>query len=208
MVVQSAVSRGRGTAGMCRRRAPELLRIMMEHAYAALLRGINVGGRNLIPMARLREICSEMGWLDVRTYIQSGNVVLRADGPPASLEEALESTIETEFGVAVPVIVRSAATWQTYAEVNPFPDESRREPNRVMLMLSKQPPDPNAVDRIRERAADDERVELAGGELWIHYGSGSGRSKLSPTFLDRVVGSPVTARNWNTVVKLAEMLSS
>lgn len=175
--------------------------------HIALLRGVNVGGKNLIPMARLRQICLGLGWREVRTYIQSGNVIFAAADEPARLEPSLESVIDRHLGLSVPVIVRTAPQWLAYADANPFAMASQEEPNRVMLTLSRHAPKPDALDLIRDRAADDERVEISGGALWIHYGSGAGRSKLSPTFLDRVVGSPVTARNWKTVQKLREMLT-
>ena len=83
--------------------------------------------------------------------------------------------------------------------------EMRREPNLVMLALSREPPDPSTVDRLRERATAGERIERVGDALWIHYAGGAGRSKLAPGGLDRVVGSPVTTRNWRTVLKLGEL---
>ena len=173
--------------------------------HVALLRGINVGGHNALPMAELRSTCAGLGWRDVRTYIQSGNVVFRADAGAARLEHDLEQALERRFGLRVPVLVRAAAAWPDYVRGNPFPEESREEGNRVMLALSRAPLLPDAVDRLRERAADGERIERVGDALWIHFPAGSGRSKLSPGLLDRLAGSPVTTRNWRTVVKLHEM---
>jgi len=171
----------------------------------ALLRGINVGGRTRIPMAELRALCAGLGWEDVRTYIQSGNVVFRAGAAAPALEEALERAVERRFGFPVPVIVRAAAEWPAYVEGNPFPEASGAEPNRVMLALSKAPPREEAVEGLRERAADGERIERVGDALWIHYAQGSGRSKLTPALLDRAAGSPVTTRNWRTVLQLGEL---
>jgi uncharacterized protein (DUF1697 family) len=175
--------------------------------YVALLRGINVTGRNKIPMAELRTVCGELGWRDVATYIQSGNAIFSATGAAKKLEADLEKAIEKHFSLTIPVIVRSAAEWPSYVKGNPFPDASVKEGNLVMLCLSKLPPHKDAVDKLRERAANGEVVERVGDALWIHFAAGVGRSKLSPAFFDRVAGSPVTARNWRTVLKLAEMLS-
>lgn len=173
--------------------------------FIALLRGINVSGRNQMAMAELRSLCLELGWMNVTTYIQSGNVLFQAAGAPARLEDELEQAIDRRFGLSIPVLVRRAAEWPTYISLNPYPEASRREPNRVMLALSKFLPNEHAVEGLRERAVDGEQIAQAGGALWIHYASGAGRTKLTPALLDRLVGSPVTTRNWRTVLKLDEL---
>jgi uncharacterized protein (DUF1697 family) len=171
----------------------------------ALLRAVNVGGRKL-PMAELRALCGELGWQDVATYIQSGNVVFAADGKAEAIETALEAAIAKRFGLAVPVIVRTAAQWAHYPPGNPFPKAAKDEPNRLMLLLSKQAPAAGAAEAIEARAAAGERVRRAGDALWIHFPEGAGTSKLTPSLIDRAVGSPATSRNFNTVLKLQEML--
>lgn len=171
----------------------------------ALLRGINVGGHNRVPMPELRAVCEDLGWSDVRTYIQSGNVVFRSDTPVPGVADMLEQAILRRFELTIPVIVRDAAEWAAYMEGNPFPAASREEPNLVMLALSQQEPAPSALELLQERAAGDERIEQVGDALWIHYAAGVARTKLSPGLLDRVVGSPVTTRNWRTVLKLGEL---
>ena len=158
-------------------------------------------------MADLRALCGEIGWSGVRSYIQSGNLVFQSDGPPGELARALEGAIEHRFGLAVPVIVRTAAEWRAFSGGNPFTDASRQEPNLVMLALSKSPPAPDAVTRLQERAAAGERVIRVGEVLWIHFAGGAARSRLSPVLLDRCVGSPVTTRNWRTVLALDELIA-
>lgn len=174
----------------------------------ALLRGINVGGKHRVPMTELRAVGDALGLTDVQTYIQSGNLVFTADGRPSALEQTLEAAIAERFGMAIPVMVRTAQAWRAFLEANPFPEASASEPNLVMLALSKAPLVDAAAAALQGRAADGERVREAGGALWIHFAEGSGRSKLSPTVLDRLAGSPVTMRNWRTVVKLGEMLGA
>lgn len=178
-----------------------------QQKFIALLRGINVGGHNKLPMAKLRALCTELGWVDPRTYIQSGNLIFAAPGTAAGLEDALEQAIEDRFGLTVPAIVRAASAWPAYIDQNPFPRASEEAPNLVMLALSRNPPAADAEFRLRERASESERVSRTGDTLWIHYGDGSGRSKLTPALLDRAAGSPVTTRNWRTVLKLGEMAS-
>ena len=174
-------------------------------AFIALLRGINVSGHNRIPMAELRSLCTELGWSDIQTYIQSGNVVFQAGATPARLEAELERALERRFDLSTPVIVRATEDWPTYVEGNPYPDASEREPNLVMLALSKAAPNSDAVEGLQERAAGGERITQVGNALWIHYASGAARSNLSTALLDRLVGSPVTTRNWRTVLKLDEL---
>lgn len=179
---------------------------MTHSTRIALLRGINVGGHNKIPMTELRALCAELGWDDVQSYIQSGNLIFRADATPAHLEALLEEAIERRFGLTVPVIIRSAAEWPGYLRGNPFPEISEREPNLVMLALSKSAPPADVAERLQERAADGERVLRVGDAIWIHFAGGAARSKLSPTLVARLAGSPVTMRNWRTVLKLNELL--
>lgn len=173
--------------------------------FIALLRGINVGGHNKVPMAELRALCEALGWAEVRSYVQSGNLVFEAAGEPGGLEAELERAIERTFELSIAVVVRAAADWPGYVAGNPFPGASESAPNAVMLALSKAPPKPGAVEGLLERAVDGERVERVGDALWIHYAGGSARSKLSPALLNRLVGSPVTLRNWRTVLKLDEL---
>ena len=175
--------------------------------YVALLRAINVGGTAKLPMAQLRELCSSLGWRDVRTYIQSGNVVFDADAPAAALEAALERAVEQRFGFFRPVIVRSAEQWGVYAAGSPFSEAQESEANRLMLCLAKAPPPEGAADALQQRGAGGEKVRQRGDALWILYPAGAGNSKLTPKLLDRLAGSPVTARNWRTVTRLQEMLA-
>jgi uncharacterized protein (DUF1697 family) len=171
----------------------------------ALLRAVNVGGRKL-PMAELRALCGDaLGWEDVETYIQSGNLVFRAPGKPDALEARLEKAIKKQFALGVPVIVRTAAQWAACAAANPFPDAARDEPNRLQLLVSKCPPHEGAAEKLMERAQAGESVKAAGGALWFHYPDGVGASKLTPALIDKACGSPSTGRNWRTVVKLKEM---
>ena len=173
--------------------------------YVALLRAVNVGGAKL-QMAELREVCAELGWADVQTYIQSGNVVFASDDTPPVLEAALERAVERRFGFFRPVIVRSAEQWRVYSAGSPFPERQASEANRLMLCLPKHPLANGAADALQARAAAGERVVERDGALWVHYPEGAGTTKLTPGLFDKAAGSPVTARNWRTVLALNEML--
>lgn len=171
----------------------------------ALLRAVNVGGRKL-PMAELREHCAKLGWRDVATYIQSGNVVFGADCAPAEAEAALEELIRATYGYDAPTVVRTAAQWRGYAPACPFPDAARETPNYLLMLVPKQPPAADAVETIQAKAVAREVVAQAGDAVWIHFPNGSGTSKLTPTLIDKAIGSPATSRNYRTVVTLQEML--
>lgn len=171
----------------------------------ALLRAINVGGRTL-PMAALRDLSAGLGWRDVRTYIASGNLLFDADGSTEANEAALEAAIAEHFPFEVPVIVRTVEQWAAYPGSNPFHDEARDAPNRLLMLLSKQPPGKDAAQAILQRAAAGELARAAGDALWIYFPDGSGTSRLTPSAIDKAIGSPATSRNYRTIVKLKEML--
>lgn len=174
--------------------------------FVALLRGINVGGHHKVPMAPLRRACEAAGLENVRTYVQSGNLVFDGSGEPTKLEVLLEGLVLDAFEVDVPVLVRSAGAWREIAASNPFPRAGRERPALLHLALAKVEPAAGAVDALRGRAASGERIERVGDAFWIDYPSGAGRSKLTPAVLDRAAGSSVTARNFNTVQRLVELV--
>ncbi len=176
--------------------------------FVGLLRGINVSGHNQIPMAELRSLCEELKWKGVQTYIQSGNLIFAADGAPAEIERQLEQSITKRFGHTVPAIVRAASDWPSYIKTNPMAEACKVSAKSVMLVLSKHPPKPEAAEALQERAVNGERVLMAGNALWIHFADGVAKSKLSPALLDRLIGSTATARNWNTVLKINELIDS
>ena len=173
----------------------------------ALLRGINVGGRRKVSMPELCLLASKVGLKNVRTYIQSGNLVFDAGQlTVAQIMSLIEKSISDRFGFSVDVIVRPAHRWRQYAHGSPFPDAERNRPSSLMLGLSKTLVAPNAADHLQERAKNGERIKVVDDALWIDFPHGVARSKLSPAVLDRAVGSSVTLRNWKTVKTLSEML--
>lgn len=171
----------------------------------ALLRGINVGGHNRVSMAELRDVCHSLGWEGVRTYVQSGNVVFRGAGPDAELEDALQAALERRLQVSPPVIIRDLVRWAAYLATDPFPKIVSIEPNRVLLAVSKAVPSATASEVLQARANAGERIARAGDGFWIHFPEGSGRSRITPAILDRAFGSPVTTRNWRTVLALRDL---
>ncbi|RJF93512.1 DUF1697 domain-containing protein [Sphingomonas cavernae] len=176
--------------------------------FVALLRAINVGKRQL-PMAELRKLCAELGFDNPETYIASGNLLIGAEASADDVRSTLEKAITERFGFPVDVIVRAGADWAAYRDCNPFANDPHAQAKMVHLALPRDPIKPGAIEALRERAVSGERIEEACDAIWIDYGdSGVAGSKLTPAYIDKVSGSPVTGRNWNTVLKLQAMIEA
>jgi uncharacterized protein (DUF1697 family) len=177
--------------------------------FVALLRGINVGSTRKVPMADLRALCLKLGWQRPETYIQSGNLIVDAHGDSQKVRRGLEQELGTRFGFAVDVVVRAAADWNAYVKANPFADDADALAKMVHLYLSRDPLAAGAADRLKERAHAGERICIGGAALWIDYGtSGVAGTKLTPGLIDKACGSPTTGRNWNSVLKISDMLAA
>jgi len=163
--------------------------------YVALLRAINVGGTGKLPMATLKAVCEELGFSDVKTYIQSGNVLFRADAAEAEVEQRLDDALGKLLGKKPGVMLRSRKELEAIAANAPFPDA---KPNYLLVSFLPGAPPADALDKMV--APDGEEAVVAGREIYVHFPIGSGKSKLKLPAL-----KPGTARNLNTVSKLAEM---
>ena len=163
--------------------------------YIALLRAVNVGGTGMLPMKELAALCAGIGFANVRTYIQSGNVVFASPFSAPEVTSALEQALAAKMGERVDVMVRTAAELRAVLAANPFPTA---DPARVGVVFLAAPAPPDLLERTVIPGPED--VRAAGRELFIHYPDGMGRSKLKlPSTL---VG---TTRNINTVAKLAAL---
>ena len=171
--------------------------------HVVLLRGINVGGANLLPMKELVALLEELGCEDVRTYVQSGNAVLRHGAAPAALAKRIRAAIEDAKGFAPEVLVLSRAQLAAAAAANPFP-EGEDEPSRLFLYFTAAKPKNPDLAALEALRAADERFELVGGVLYLHAPSGIGRSKLGAR-VEKALGVACSARNWRTVQKLLEL---
>lgn len=171
----------------------------------ALLRAVNVGGRKL-PMADFRQQVAGLGWTNVATYIQSGNLVFDADCTPAEAEAAIEDLIRKHHGYAAPAIVRTRDQWAGYPGGNPFPEAAQNTPNHLLMLIAKQALKPAAAEAIQARATAGEQARQVGETLWIHFPEGSGTSKITPALMDKAMGSTATSRNYRTVCTLLDML--
>ena len=163
-------------------------------AYVALLRAVNVGGRQLA-MADLKAVAGELGLDDPRTFIASGNLLFSSAKGEAAVKSALERALTDHMGKPVEVMIRTAREMADAVAANPFADQPG---NRVVAIFFDEAPSPEAIETAKNVA--DERLALGRREIYVHYPSGQGRSKLK--LGTRTLG---TARNMNTVAKLAEL---
>ncbi len=183
-------------------------------SHVALLRGINVGGRNQVPMAELREVVTSLGHTGVRTYIQSGNVLFStAESDTAKLAADLEAAIAGAFGLATPVVVLSRDELARILDANPYPGE--QNPKLVHVVFLNAEPAPDLLGRVKAAegaaAAKGSRDTItaagpAGPALFLHTPDGYGTSELAQVLL-RIAGkgTAATARNWATATKLLSL---
>jgi uncharacterized protein (DUF1697 family) len=188
-------------------------------SHVALLRGINVGGRNKVPMADLREVVASLGHTGVTTYIQSGNVLFStAETDTAKLAASLEAAIGERFGIWASVVVLSRDELAEMLASNPYPDEPN--PRLVhVVFLNAEPPDDllgriEAAERATAAKGSRDTVQAAGPALFLHTPDGYGTSELAQT-LFRIISPPAqqkkppglaaTARNWATATKLLSL---
>jgi uncharacterized protein (DUF1697 family) len=164
-------------------------------SFVALLRAVNVGGTGKLPMSDLKDLCEELGFGAVRTYIASGNVVFTSRKSEAAIKTALEKRLQAYASKPVGVVVRSAAEMAEVLADNPFP---KAAPNRTMAVFLDRAPPKDALAGIRGQR--DEQIRLGRREIYIHYGEGMAKSKLVIP-----AAKTGTARNMNTVATLARM---
>jgi uncharacterized protein (DUF1697 family) len=174
--------------------------------HVALLRGINVGGRRKLPMADLAGIFAAAGAKDVRTYIQSGNVVFAAGaGDVERIGAVVSETIAARFGFRPPVVIRTAEEWAGVVSGNPF---LRADPDIGALhvaFLSGRPTG-ERIARLDPNRSPGDVCAVRGREVYLHLPSGVARSKLGSSYLDTTLGVTSTMRNWRTVLAVLEMV--
>lgn len=170
--------------------------------YIALLRGVNVGG-NIPKMDRLRELCARLGAKNVRTYVQSGNIVFEAPGSASGWEAKLEKKLGGESRLPVSVIVRTEAEISAVLAGNPFIEEKGIDMKRLAVAFLKRHPEKPALDALAALDIGSERYHCAGKEIYLHCSNRFADSRLY--MLDKVLKQKATTRNWNTVTKLCEM---
>jgi len=171
--------------------------------HVALLRAVNLPSHNKAGMAELRKLLAELGFEDVQSLLQSGNLVFRSESRTSGqLEGLLEAEAKKRLGLETDFFVRTASEWKTLVAGNPFPEEAERDPGHLIVMFLKAEPDAKDVAALQAAIKGREVVRAKGRHAYIVYPDGIGRSRLTNVLIEKKLGTRGTGRNWNTVLKL------
>ncbi len=174
--------------------------------YVALLRAVNLGGRSQVAMSDLRHLLSGLGFDDVQSLLQSGNLVFKTDaGTGAKLEAKLEAETQKRLRLKTAFFVRTAQEIDAVIAGNPFPAEAQRDPSHLLIVFLKDAPQGNAVEALRAAIKGPELVQAKGKHAYTVYPAGIGRSRLTNAVIEAKLGIQGTGRNWNTVLRLAAL---
>lgn len=174
--------------------------------YIAFLRGINVSGQKKVPMAELREILSYEGLQNVKTYIQSGNVVFEHSvTSPEKLEKLIQKTIQDHFGFEVKTFVTTLEYINMLLATDPYPEQSEKEGNRVFVTMLSEIPDPQRKAAIEALEFPDEHFQFGEKEVFFYFPNGGGRAKMNNNFLERKLKLDATTRNWKTLKAIKDL---
>jgi len=174
--------------------------------YVALLRGVNVSGKNILPMKELAEIFREAGCADVSTFIQSGNVLFSAGrNAESTLPDKISDRIAARFGYRIPVVLRSMEELRRAIAANPFLEPGADEKALYIYFLRELPSEEAVASLDAGRSAPD-RFLVRGREIYLHLPNGMARTKLTNAWLDSKLKTVSTARNWNTTLKLLALM--
>jgi uncharacterized protein (DUF1697 family) len=172
----------------------------------ALLRGVNVGGHQAVAMSDLRDLLTQLGFVGARSILQSGNLIFRCDPRTGvDLESLLETEAETRLRIRTDFLIRSAKEWREVVVRNPFRKEAERDPGHLVVMFLKSAAKTKDVKAVQAAIAGPEIIRADGRHLYIVYPDGIGRSRLTNVVLEKKLGIRGTARNWNTVLKIAAL---
>jgi uncharacterized protein (DUF1697 family) len=176
--------------------------------HVALLRAVNLGSHNKIGMSDLRDLLVGLGFENVQTLLQSGNVVFEAQGKTTALEQTLERAAAKQLGLETDFFVRTAKEWQAVIDANPFPNEATADPGHLLAVILKEPVEAANVTALQKAIVGREVVRAKGRCAYIVYPDGIGHSKLTTALIEKKLGTRGTARNWNTVLKLGILAES
>jgi len=174
--------------------------------YIALLRGINVGGHNKLPMKELRSLLEEFDLQNVKTYIQSGNVTFESKAiSPSEFPAELGNAINQKFGFTPRIMILERNTLNKIINANPFPDAEAKPKSLHIYFLDRKPSEPD-LTTLEDIKKESEHFDLQNQAFYLHAPEGVGRSKLA-AHVEKALGVKATARNWRTVNKIREMIS-
>lgn len=176
-------------------------------SHVALLRAVNLAGRSKVAMSDLRKLLTDLGFADVKSLLQSGNLVFRTDANAAAkLEGKLEVEIERRLGLKTALFIRTSKDMDAVIAGNPFPSEAKSDPGHLVVVFLKDAPKAGAVEALRAAIKGPEVVQAKGRHAYIFYAAGIGHSRLTGAVIDAKLGAQGTGRNWNTVLKIAALL--
>ena len=179
--------------------------LVMNH-YISLLHGINVGGQRRIRMEELRALYESLNFNNVRTYLQSGNVIFDSHKSSISgLTNTIETTIEQTFGFSVATLIRTKKEFYNLIESNPFLDECNGDITKLHVTFLSDTPSSSSVIEIKEVDYGSDQLFISGKEIHLYCPNGYGRTKLSNSFIERKLGMSATTRNWKTVTTLFDL---
>jgi uncharacterized protein (DUF1697 family) len=172
----------------------------------SMLRGVNLGPHRRMKMEALRELYASLKLRDPQTYVQSGNVIFNTNEKNlVQLAKRIEKAIERGFGFHSDVILRTALELRDVIARNPFAKRKNIEPNKLLVNFLASEPGRDACHALRALKVDPEEVFIVGRELYIYFPNGLARPKLSWPTIDRILGTPGTGRNWNSVTKMLDL---
>ena len=175
--------------------------------YVGVLRAINLGSHNKIAMSDLRSMLETVGCEEPRTLLLSGNVVFRnASSSIDKVERMLEEASTKHLGVTTDYFVRTAKEWQSIIDDNPFPKQAKADPGHLLMMCLRDAPTTAQVKALQAAIKGREVVKAKGKQAYFLYPDGVGASKLTIKVIEKALGTRGTARNWNTVLKIGELL--
>jgi uncharacterized protein (DUF1697 family) len=171
-----------------------------------MLRGVNLGGNKKIKMEALRALCTSLGCEDVKTFINSGNVVFRTkQRSPERLGKGIEDAIEEEAGFRAGVVLRSTAEMRKVLVNNPFAKRKGIEPGKLLVNFLADAPSSDTAKKLEALDTAPDELYVRGREMYIYFPNGQGQSKLKWSPIDKLLNMTFTGRNWNTTTKLLEM---
>lgn len=174
--------------------------------YIALLRGINIGNKNRIKMADLRTIFESIGFKDVKTYLQSGNVIFKYDSSNiVEITSNIESKMNQTFGFSINVIIRTDDEFESIINNNPFIKDPDVELDKLHVTFLKELPDKGTILNLDINKNENEKFEVNGREIYIYLPNGYARTKLTNNIFEKKLKTIATTRNWKTTNKLLEM---
>jgi uncharacterized protein (DUF1697 family) len=177
-------------------------------AYIVMLRGINVSGHKTIKMEDLRALCDDLGFRNVETYVQSGNIIFQSQVEnPATISRRIGAKIIEFFGFEVSVMVRTSNEMRNVISNNPFLKENGIDSSKLHVTFLSEIVQKTSLEKLAELSTSPDRFHPAPREIYVYCPSGYGRTKLSNVGIEKALSVAATTRNWKTTTKLLEMVS-